>query len=332
MGKMEKISAWNLTNVTSKKEVIDEARTSGATIHFASLMDICHLKNSELEATHQKYKGRVVLRGDIVKDDSGSYAVLTEQGSSASQMTAAKIMDIISRLPGCDGQAADAVSAYTQVKMEDAHKLFKIPKSECPDIWIRLPRHKWPKSWSSMEDPVVPLERNLYGHLLARLLWERQFEKILLKHGWEKVPNWECLFVHREKGLFLSVNVDDIKLAGKTQNLDPMWKVLNQEVDFGEPTSFLDHVYLGCTQRQCQISKEYCGQLQNHVRIANFRGRNRKSFHTLKVFVFLRGPTKWKVMPRNVWSDIVSWRTKRLNNSAKYLLPASMTIISKKKT
>ena len=100
-------------------------------------------------------------------------------------MTAAKIMDIISRLPGCDGQAADAVSAYTQVKMEDAHKLLKIPKSECPDIWIRLPRHKWPKSWSSMEDPVVPLERNLYGHPLAGLLWERQFEKILLKHGWE---------------------------------------------------------------------------------------------------------------------------------------------------
>ena len=93
-------------------------------------------------------------------------------------MTAAKIMDIISRLPGCDGQAADAVSAYTQVKMEDAHKLLKIPKSECPDIWIRLPRHKWPKSWSSIEDPVVPLERNLYGHPVAGLLWERQFEKI----------------------------------------------------------------------------------------------------------------------------------------------------------
>ena len=80
-------------------------------------------------------------------------------------MTAAKIMDIISRLPGFDGQAADAVSAYTQVKMEDAHKLLEIPKSECPHIWIRLPRHKWPKSWSSMEYPVVPLERNLYGHL-----------------------------------------------------------------------------------------------------------------------------------------------------------------------
>ena len=53
----------------------------------------CHLKNAELEAKHQKYRGRVVFRGDIVKDDSGSYAVFIEQGSSASQMRAAKIMD-----------------------------------------------------------------------------------------------------------------------------------------------------------------------------------------------------------------------------------------------
>ena len=107
-----------------------------------------------------------------------------------------------------------------------------------------------------MEDPVVLLERNLYGHPLAGLLWERQFEKILLKHGWEKIPKWKCLFVRSEKGLFLSVYVDDIKLAGKKQNIDPMWKVLNKEVDLGEPTSFLDHENLGCTQRQCEISKD----------------------------------------------------------------------------
>ena len=83
-----------------------------------------------------------MLRGDIVKDDSGAYAVFTEHGSSASQMTAAKVMDVIARLPDCDGQAADAVSAYSQVKMEDAPRLFRIPKSVCPDLWIRLPRHE----------------------------------------------------------------------------------------------------------------------------------------------------------------------------------------------
>ena len=119
-------------------------------------------------------------------------------------MTAAKIMDIISRLPGCDGQAADAVSAYTQVKWKMLANCWKFPKSECPDIWIRLHRHKWPKSWSNIEEePVVPLEKNLYGHSLAGLPWERQFEKILLKHGWEKVSNWECLFRAPPKRIIL---------------------------------------------------------------------------------------------------------------------------------
>ena len=51
--------------------------------------------------------------------------------------------------------------------------------------------------------------------------------------------------------------VDDIKMAGKKQNLDPMWKILMKDVDLGEPTSFLDHVYLGCTQRECKTSKDF---------------------------------------------------------------------------
>ena len=79
-------------------------------------------------------------------------------------MTAANVMDVIARLPDCDGQAADAMSAYTQVKMEDAQKLLK----------------------NSHEDPVVPLERNFYGHPLEGLLWERQFEKALMALGWKK--------------------------------------------------------------------------------------------------------------------------------------------------
>ena len=99
-------------------------------------------------------------------------------------MTAAKVMDVIARPPDCDGQAADAVSACTQVKLEDAPRLLNIPKSECPDVWIRLPQHKWPKSWGTIEDPVVALERNLYGRPLTELPWERQFEEVLLKLGW----------------------------------------------------------------------------------------------------------------------------------------------------
>ena len=115
-------------------------------------MYTCHLENAELEAKHQKYKGRVVLRGDIVKDNSGSYAVFTEQGSSASQMTAAQVMDIISRLPGCAGQAADAVSAYTQVKMEDAPQIIENSK-------IRMSRHSDSSTTTHMAEIMVQYGR-----------------------------------------------------------------------------------------------------------------------------------------------------------------------------
>ena len=39
--------------------------------------------------------------------------------------------------------------------------------------------------------------------------------------------------------------VDDIKMAGKKHNIEPMWKVLNKEVDLGEPTSFFGSRVLG---------------------------------------------------------------------------------------
>ena len=77
--------------------------------------------------------------------------------------------------------------------MEDAPSLLIIPKSDCPDIWIRLPKHKKPKSWSGMEDPVFPLERNLYSHLSVGLLWERRLEKVLLQHVWENSSKFGML-------------------------------------------------------------------------------------------------------------------------------------------
>ena len=80
--------SWN-----SEKRVIQEAQKEQNTVHFATRMDICHLKNAEWQPTFQKCKGRVVLRGDIVKDDSGACAVFAEQGVSA-----AKGMDVMARL------------------------------------------------------------------------------------------------------------------------------------------------------------------------------------------------------------------------------------------
>ena len=75
--------------------------------------------------------------------------------------------------------------------------------AEDSKVWMsRLmdtsPRQKWPKSRSNIEDPVVPLERNVYGHPLAGLLRESQFQEVLVGVGWEKVPNWNWPFDNKD--------------------------------------------------------------------------------------------------------------------------------------
>ena len=73
-------------------------------------------------------------------------------------------------------------------------------------------------------------------------LWERQFEQFLLKYGWEKVSDLECFLYTVKKGYSFLCMWMPLKIAGKKQHLDPMWRVLNKEVDLGDTKSFLDDV------------------------------------------------------------------------------------------
>ena len=316
--KLEKIPAWNVTKVRSKKEVIDEARTKGEKVHFASLMDICHLKNVELEAKHQKYKGQVVLRGDIVTGDYGSHAVFAEQGSSASQMTTAKVMDIISRLPGCASSGC-RICLYPGVN------------GRCSQIiensQIGMPRHLDSSTTTQMAKIIVQYGRpscsswaksvrSSFGRtVMGKAIWENPFE---VRLGECMFPVGNAFSFTVKKGYFYLCVWMTLKLAGKKQNIDPMWKVLNKDVDLGEPTSFLDHVYLGCVQRQWNKHR-CCWQLQIHVWIQGFRRSKWKTFILGQSSYFFMVLRCGRSCQEHVWNDIASWQTGRLNNSTKCL-------------
>ena len=183
---------------------------------------LLHWWTSELEPKLLRHKGRVVLEG------------FTEQSSSAAQTTAAKnngcyckiarlwrtssrrhIGTHSSKIGGCSQTAQ-------KIQSQNVHKygyVFHDTNGQ--------------KSWAKIEDPVIPLERNLYGHPFAGLLWQRQFEeayfkepvvlqernlhghplagrlwerhfeKVLLELGCEKSIEWQLsiCFVHGTKGI-----------------------------------------------------------------------------------------------------------------------------------
>ena len=86
--------------------------------------------------------------------------------------------------------------------------------------------------------------------------------------------SWQCLSGTRmvkstelgvsfcsPKTRIVLIGVDDINMAGGKLNVTPMWKKLMKLVDLGQPTSFLGHMYLGCTQRECKPNATIIAQI-----------------------------------------------------------------------
>ena len=176
--KLESKPTWLLKTVKERKQVIAEAALTGKTVHFGTLMELCSKKHSEMAEEFHIWKGRVVFRGDQVKDETGHFAVFSEQGTSASQMSAAKFLDATARCPGCKGEDSDAVGAYAQVILKD---IAKVKGVEHITTWITLPRNRRPAWWSKFSEPVPELKRNLYGYPLAGLVWEKHCQIALCK-------------------------------------------------------------------------------------------------------------------------------------------------------
>ena len=123
------------------------------------------------------------------------------------------------------------------------------------------------------------------------------------------------LFTETQK-LFWWVYVDDIEIAGKKQNLALMCKKLMKNVDIEDPTSYLDHVYLGCTQRQCKPDDTIIEQQKKIFESRISAGATGRNFQNGKSHVqkFQRGPTTWKDMLKNAWNRIANWQTRKQSN------------------
>ena len=156
---------------------------------------------------------------------AGACAVFAGQGSFASQMTAAKVMDVIARLPDCDGQAADAISAYTEERLEDAPRVLKIPESLnvhiCGYVFHGMngPNHGRTLGiqWFSLKEICTDTHSpdNGVKESSRKLCWISGGRKY-------RIGNVN-LFIENEQKFFLAC-VDDIRMAAKNQNVASPWK------------------------------------------------------------------------------------------------------------
>ena len=213
--------------------------------------------------------------------------------------------------------------------MEDAPKLLKISQSE----WHLIRLHD---TNGLNYGPVWKIQSFLLNGICTVILWQDYYGKSNLRRSYWNMAGRKfqivnvSLYIVKKDYSYLCMRMTYHWLE-RNKILIRCGNYSTKKSIWGEPTSFWIHVYTWrALKRQCEIRKilwTITGPCSNR----EFPRWEQKSFHTLKIFVFLHGLMIWRVMQRNVWNDIVSWQTKRLNNSTKYLLHASMTTTSKKK-
>ena len=333
---LEEILAWQLIKVRNKKDVIDEARNEGRIVHFASLTDLCHLKKSELEHRFQKYKGRVVLRGDIVKQwfwfvcsVHWTRIFSVPNDSRKSHGHKIQIARVHRTSSGCStclypGQNGRCTNIIENSKVRMSRYLDTSTEAQMAQIMVQYGR----PSRSSRKDFV----RSSSGRTdMGKTIQGSSFWNTVGKSF--KLGMFIC---QPRKRTILVCVCGRYKLAGKAENLGPTWKILMKDVDPEEPTSFLDHVYLGCTQRECTINCEIETNYRDMFESRISAGAKEKlptwaSGKPDTEIISSRSYDVEKVMQRNVWKYIANLRIKRLNNYTKSQRHAWMTINLKKK-
>ena len=110
----------------------------------------------------------------------------------------------------------------------------ELPPEAIPDEYKKLYRR-----------PVVLCTHAIYGHPDAGASWEVYCDEAVKRQGFEPMgENWPSVYFHKKLKLLLAIYVDDLKMAGPTQNLKEGWSLLRQAIEIEPEVD--SGLYLGC--------------------------------------------------------------------------------------
>ena len=264
-------------------------------VHFANLMDLCHLKKAKLAKP-------------LAETQGASCAPLGQHQKrrrTQSSIHGARCF----RVPGDSGlletiSKLHAVTAYTPGKMTEAPRLLRLPQEEKREICISIPPRQRPKSWNNIDDLVVPLARNLYCHPLDGLLWERHFEDVLFEKGGKITSMGMSLRVQKARNILIGPCGRKKKVVGKKQNMGPVWTILQKEVDLEDPAIDRSSVFTLHAKRSKGLipkrsnPKPSCSK---KLRTTSETDEQDETKENIRWKTSLLGAMIWKVMPKMRW-------------------------------
>ena len=165
---------WDDSSVTVLENLKTQAKELGITVHTASLHTLCGVKHWEQPIEQRKYKGQIVYRGDLIRNESDELVLYAD---TATTPTALVALNLALFYGTCENNAislSDAVQAFLQAPLEE-------------ETWVLVPFELWLDSWKATYPRgtklVVRLLKSLYGHPLAGKLRQSYLSERLAKLG-----------------------------------------------------------------------------------------------------------------------------------------------------
>lgn len=181
----------------------------------------------------KKFKYRVVLRGNDIKEQSFEVALFQEMATTPTTLEASRFCDLLGLLEGTTTQGRYVEQAYLLANMKG------------PVTYIVLSQEVWTKAMWLMHRPVFSLERALYGHPLAGAFWHKHCTHICHRAGFRLFSdNWPCCYRHDETITMLIAYVDDMKISGPKDCLATHWANLWKGTNLVVPLVMMNVVLL----------------------------------------------------------------------------------------
>ena len=225
--KLRRKDTWDDSSAIEPDQLCEQAKKSGTKLHIADAMTIAGIKNYEMPADKQVYKGRVVYRGDAVRDERGSPALFQALHSLPTNIQAINLTLFLGMLSTFVVQAADACQAFLQAPL----------KTSVP-TWVVLPPELWLPQWKGKFRRVaVKLRKALYGHPDAPAFWQVHLEGILTpKLQATVVEGFPSVFWIPSLRVLVTIYVDDILAAGRPETLKEFWAQLSKHIEIEAPS------------------------------------------------------------------------------------------------
>mmetsp|Transcript_4370 Transcript_4370/g.10695 ORF Transcript_4370/g.10695 Transcript_4370/m.10695 type:complete len:964 (-) Transcript_4370:161-3052(-) len=195
------------------------------------LKGILSKKNADMPVDWQLIKGRLVAQGCVLKDGnnrmaSGGYF----QYDKPASLLGLRFALAYSRcLPEGDVACFDIDSAYLSADLGG------------PPCFGRLPKEMWPESWTGMTDPVVRVNKALYGLKRAGSDFSMEARRRLKSLEWELLPGDLNIYAKSKNGrrLLLRLYVDDGCIVGSRSEIQDELDELKAVFKISKPCEFL---------------------------------------------------------------------------------------------